>query len=168
MAEPTILCPQCKAPVKLTESLAAPLVEATRRSYEARITQLNVEWAKREDALKQQEQALAKAKTEWKAAEQERLRLERVRIAEEEARRAEMKCQADLEQRRSEISHLELILKSRDEKLAEAQRAQALYLQKERALEDQQRELELTFQKSVTEGLAAVRCQIRAEVEETL
>ena len=31
MTEPTILCPQCKAQVKLTESLAAPLVEATRR-----------------------------------------------------------------------------------------------------------------------------------------
>jgi hypothetical protein len=168
MTEPTILCPQCKAQVKLTESLAGPLVEATRRDYEARMAQMQVEWAKREDALKQQEQALAKAKTEWKAAEQERFRLERVRIAEEEARRAEMKCQADLEQRRTEVSHLESILKSRDEKLAEAQRAQALYLQKERVLEDQRRELELTVQRRVTEGLHAVRSQVRAEVEETL
>jgi hypothetical protein len=118
--------------------------------------------------LKQQEQALAKAKTEWKAAEQERFRLERERIAEEEAQRAELKCQTDLAGRQREIVHLQSILKSRDEKLADAQRAQALYLQKERLLEDQRRELELTIQKRVTEGLSAVRTQVRAEVEEAL
>ncbi len=168
MTEPTIFCPQCKAQVKLTESLAAPLVEATRRDYERRIAQINSEVSKREDALKQQEQALAKAKVEWRAAEQERFRAERERISEEEARRAEMKCQTDLAQRQSEILHLHSILKTRDEKLADAQRAQALYIQKERLLEDQRRELELTVERRVTESLSAVRSQVRAEVEETL
>ncbi|MFL6415751.1 MAG: DUF2130 domain-containing protein, partial [Bryobacteraceae bacterium] len=168
MTEPTILCPQCKAQIKLTESLAAPLVEATRRDYERRMAQVALECAKREDALKQQEQALARAKAEWRAAEQERFRVERERIAEEEARRAELKCQTDLADRQSEIVHLQAILKTRDEKLANAQRTQALYLQKERILEDQRRELELTIEKRVTEGLSAVRSQVRAEVEETL
>ncbi|MFL6449769.1 MAG: DUF2130 domain-containing protein [Bryobacteraceae bacterium] len=168
MTEPTILCPQCKTQVKLTESLAAPLVEATRRDYERRMAQLNLECAKREDALKQQEQALAKAKAEWRAAEQERFRAERERIADEEARRAELKCQTDLAQRQREIIHLQSVVKSRDEKLADAQRAQALFLQKERALDDQRRELELTVEKRVTESLSAVRSEVRAEVEETL
>ena len=36
-ADPTITCPQCKAEVRLTESLAAPLVEATRAQYEAKL-----------------------------------------------------------------------------------------------------------------------------------
>ena len=31
MTEPTIICPKCKAEIKLTESLAAPLIESTRR-----------------------------------------------------------------------------------------------------------------------------------------
>ncbi len=168
MTEPTIFCPQCKAQVKLTESLAAPLVEATRRDYERRMAQLNVECAKREDALKQQEQALSRAKAEWRAAEQERFRAERDRIAEEEARRAELKCQTDLAQRQQEIVHLQSVVKSRDDKLADAQKAQALYLQKERMLEDQRRELELTIQRRVGENLSAVRSQVRAEVEETL
>jgi hypothetical protein len=168
VTEPTILCPQCKAQVKLTESLAAPLVEATRREYERRMAQMNLECAKREEALKQQEQALARAKTEWKAAEQERFRVERERIAEEEARRAELRCQTDLAQRQGEIVNLQAILKARDQKLADAQKAQAQYVQKERALEDQRRELDLTVQRRVTEGLSAVRSQVRAEVEETL
>jgi len=31
MPELTITCPECKKEIKLTESLAAPLVESTRR-----------------------------------------------------------------------------------------------------------------------------------------
>lgn len=30
MTEPTITCPSCKTEIKLTESLAAPLIESTR------------------------------------------------------------------------------------------------------------------------------------------
>ena len=30
MTEPTIICPNCKTEIKLTESLAAPLIEAVR------------------------------------------------------------------------------------------------------------------------------------------
>ena len=35
--DPAITCPHCKAEVRLTESLAAPLIEATREQYEARL-----------------------------------------------------------------------------------------------------------------------------------
>jgi hypothetical protein len=31
MTEPTIICTNCKTVIKLTESLAAPLIEFTRR-----------------------------------------------------------------------------------------------------------------------------------------
>jgi hypothetical protein len=36
-ADPTITCPHCKGAVHLTESLAAPIVEATRAQYEAKL-----------------------------------------------------------------------------------------------------------------------------------
>jgi len=36
-ADPTITCPHCKSEVRLTESLAAPLVEATRAQYELKL-----------------------------------------------------------------------------------------------------------------------------------
>ena len=39
MTEPTIICPNCKTEIKLTESLAAPLIEATRKQYEQRLAQ---------------------------------------------------------------------------------------------------------------------------------
>jgi hypothetical protein len=37
MNEPTIICPNCKTEIKLTESLAAPIVESTRREYEEKL-----------------------------------------------------------------------------------------------------------------------------------
>lgn len=168
MIEPTIPCPQCKTQIKLTESLAAPLVEATRREYERKMQQNSLECAKREEEVRQQEQVFLKKKEEWRAAEQERLRQERTRIAEEEARRAEQKFSTDLGQKLQEIAHLEQVLKSRDAKLVEAQKAQAECLQKERALEDERRELEVTVEKRVQEGLSVVRTQARQEAEEQL
>ena len=37
MVEPTIVCPSCKSEVKLTESLAAPLIDSIRQQYEQRL-----------------------------------------------------------------------------------------------------------------------------------
>jgi hypothetical protein len=33
MTDPTLTCPTCRTPIKLTESLAAPLIEDMRRRY---------------------------------------------------------------------------------------------------------------------------------------
>jgi hypothetical protein len=52
--------------------------------------------------------------------------------------------------------------------LAEAQRAQAELMRKERALEDQKRELELTVERRVQSQLAAVQEKAKSEAEERL
>ena len=39
MPEPTIICPKCKNEIKLTESLAAPLIESTRLDFEKQLAQ---------------------------------------------------------------------------------------------------------------------------------
>ena len=63
MTEPTITCPHCKTEIKLTESLAAPLIEATRRELEQRLAQKDADVAKREQAMREREKQLAEAKT---------------------------------------------------------------------------------------------------------
>jgi len=57
--EATVTCPSCNADFKLTESLAAPLIEATRKQFEQRIAQQNGEIAKREKEMKSREDQLA-------------------------------------------------------------------------------------------------------------
>jgi len=161
MTEATVSCPNCKIEIKLTESLAAPLVEATRREYEQRLLLKETECSRREAALQDREQKLD-------ALLQQRLSQERAKICAEEARRAKAALGAELDGKLREIGSLQDVLKQRDQKLAEAQKAQAVFLQKERALADRSRELDLTIEKRVQEGLVAVRAQARVEAEDRL
>ncbi len=62
MAEPTITCPKCKTEIKLTESLAAPLIESTRRQFEQQLAQKDSDIAAREQAMREKEKQLADAK----------------------------------------------------------------------------------------------------------
>lgn len=41
MTKPTITCPNCKIEIKITEPLAAPLIEATRKQFEQQLAQKN-------------------------------------------------------------------------------------------------------------------------------
>jgi hypothetical protein len=168
MSEPTITCPYCKSEIKLTESLAAPLLEATRLDFERRLVHKDADIATRELSLKTKEAALSQEREsldEQVAAKMER---ERTRIAGEETRKARQLLATDLEQKARDLLELQEILKQRDAKLAEAQQAQAETMRKQRELDDAKRELELTVEQRVTDGLAVVRDQTRREVEDQL
>jgi hypothetical protein len=168
MTEPTIICPKCKNEIKLTESLAAPLIESTRRDYEKRLAQKDVDFASREASLKEREQALSKSKETIDAQVAEKLQNERAKIAADEARKAKLALSNDLNLKTKEVADLHEILKQKDEKLTEAQKAQADLLKKQRELDDARRELDLTIEKRVQENLSATRQQARKEVEEEL
>ena len=168
MAEPTIICPQCKTEIKLTESLAAPLLESVRRDYEQRLTQKDSDIAKREKTLHDREQTLQKAKDTLDQQVAEKLQLERAKIAAEEAKKAKLALGNDLDQKIKEINVLQDILKQRDAKLAEAQKTQADLLRQQRELDDAQRELDLTIEKRVRADLGAEREKAKKEAEEEL
>lgn len=59
MNEPTIICPSCKTEIKLTESLALPLIESTRKEYEQKIHTIQVEIGSREQELAKERTKLA-------------------------------------------------------------------------------------------------------------
>ena len=168
MAEPTVVCPQCKTEIKLTESLAAPLLESIRRDYEQRLTQKDTEVARREKLLHEREAGLERAKETFDEQVNQKLQQERARIAAEEHKKAKLTLGNDLEQRVKEVTELQEVLRQRDAKLAEAQKAQVEILRRERELKDAQREIELTIEKRVQDNLAAARDKARKEAEEEL
>ncbi|WP_454062724.1 DUF2130 domain-containing protein [Candidatus Nitrospira salsa] len=168
MTEPTIICPKCQTEIKLTESLAAPLLQTTKQDYERRLAQKDADSAKREAALGAREAAIAKERETLDSQVAEKLKHERVRISAEEAKKAKLAIGTDLEQKAKELSDLQTILKQRDEKLAEAQKAQAELIKKQRELDDAKRELDLTVEKRVQEGLTVTREQAKKEAEESL
>jgi hypothetical protein len=168
MTDPTITCPNCKTEIKLTESLAAPLLESTRQQYEKRISDKETDVAKRETAIKDQQTAIAKAKEGIDEQVAEKLKTERAVIAAEEAKKAKVLLGADLDQKAKELTELQEVLKQRDEKLAEAQKAQAELIRKQRELDDAKREMDLTIEKRVQESLATTRDQAKKEAEDGL
>ena len=167
-AEPTIICPKCKTEIKLTESLAAPLVESIRRDYDERLARKDADMAKRETAIRERETVIAKARETLDDQVAEKVKLERTRIATEEAKKARTALGNDLDQKSRELAELQDVLKARDQKLAEAQKAQAELIRKQRELDDAKREMELTIEKRVQESLSATRDQARKEAEESM
>lgn len=168
MTEPTITCPNCKTEIKLTESLAAPLIESTRRDFEQRLALKDSDIAKKEEALREREEAVSKAKQAIDDQVAEKLVAERTRIASEESKKAKLALQSDIDQKTKELAELQEVLNQRDLKLAEAQKAQADLIRKQRELDDAKRELELTVEKRVQDGLLATREQAKKEAEESL
>lgn len=170
MTEPTITCPSCKTEIRLTESLAAPLLEATRKQFEQKIAKKDADIAAREQLTRDKERELAEAKSKLdeQVAERvsEQLRKDRTRIAAEEAKKARQAAASDLEQKTRELADLQQALEQNNAKLAEAQKAQAELIKKQRELDDAKRELELTVEKRVQEGLDATRQQAKKEAED--
>jgi hypothetical protein len=154
MPDPTITCPSCAGEIRLTESLAAPMLAQTRRDYEARIAAERRAIAEREAAVEAAREAMA-AEIEAKLAQARR------KLAEEEAEKARAAAAAELESLRA-------TMRAQDEKLSAAQAAQAEFLRKARALEDERRELELTVETRVAGQIAAIRDKARIEAEEGL
>ena len=170
MTEPTIICPNCKLEIKLTESLAAPLLESTRHQFEQQLAQKDCDIAQREQAMHDREKQLAVARQtlDQQVADQvaAQLKQDRERIVAEESKKAKLAAANDLDQKAREVAELQEVLESRETKLAEAQQAQAGLLKKQRELDDAKRELDLTVEKRVQAGLTETREQARKAAEE--
>jgi hypothetical protein len=168
MAEPTIICPKCKSEIKLTESLAAPLIESTRLDYEQRLAQKDLLVAGREKSIQEREEALSQAKDSLEIQVNERVQKERAKIAVDEGKKAKLALSNEINQKTQEVAELHEILKEKEEKLTEAQKTQADLLKKQRELDDAKRELDLTVEKRVSEGLTITRQQARKEAEDEM
>jgi len=172
MTEPTITCPNCKTEIKLTESLAAPLIETTRKQYERQLAQKDSDIAAREKAAREKEKELseAKAKLDEQVADQvaAQLKKDRASIAAEETKKARLAAATDLEEKARELSELQEALDKNNAKLAKAQKAEAELIRKQRELDDAKRELELTVETRVQESLSATREKAKKEAEESM
>ena len=172
MTEPTIQCPNCHTEIKLTESLAAPLIAATRAQYEAQQAQANREMLVREQVLAEQTKRIEEEKKDLQeqvaAQVEETLQKERVRVFEEEGKKARLASATELESRGRALAELQQVLKEKDTKLDEAQKAQADFIRKQRELDDAKRELELTVEKRVQESLEKTRLDAQREAQDQL
>jgi len=163
--EPSIVCPECRTEIKLTETLAAPLIEAAKRDSEAKLRLKEAEIAKREAAIRAQQDAVKQDREAMDAQVAERMKSERKKVAEEEAKKAAAKFSLDLHHKAQQLEELTKAFNEREAKLVEAQKAQAEAVRKERELAEARRELDLTIEKRVAESQAEIQQRAKAEAE---
>jgi hypothetical protein len=168
MNESMIVCPNCQHELKLTESIAAPLIQQTRTQFEQRLALKDQEIQKREAVVREQLQNVEKAKASVADEVEERLNTERERISDEASKNARLALGADLAQRAKEVSELQQIVADKDVKLSEAQKVQSEFMKKQRELNDARRELDITVEKKVQESLVFVRHKAKQEAEDSL
>ncbi len=136
----TIQCPKCRAKIKLTEAMAAPLLDRAQAQFAQDLGE-----ARRK--IREEEGIAARRALEQESAQQAKV----------------------LKEANDRIVALSGRMAEKDAKLAEAQREQARLLAKERELDDKTRELELTIAKQVRAALVverqAVETSVRSELE---
>ena len=91
---------------------------------------------------------------------------ERAQLVTAEGKKAREAAAAELLTRTNEVAELRQTLDANNAKLAEAQQAQVEVLRKQRALEDEKRELDLTIEKRVQASVEQIHVKARQEADE--
>ncbi|MBO4225341.1 DUF2130 domain-containing protein [Bradyrhizobium neotropicale] len=164
--EPTLQCPHCRNEIKLTESLAAPLLEETRRRFQEQLASKDAEVARKAEALREEREQLARAREQVEDQVAKRVSAERVVLVAAEAKKAREAAAAELHAKEAEASELRQNLAANNAKLAEAQQAQAELMRKQRILDEEKRELDLTIEKRVQASIAEIQAKARLEADE--
>lgn len=164
--EPTLHCPKCNHEIRLTESLAGPLIEKTRQDFQAQLASKDAEVAKRAEALRLEREELAKQRELVDTQVEERLAKARSQLVAAEATKARAAAAADLQARQAEVDELKKSLDANNVKLAEAQQAQAELMRRQRALDEEKRELDLTIEKRVQASIDDIRAKAKQESDE--
>ena len=144
-----VACPKCGEVFALdVAALAGPLLEATKKQAAEDLAAAN----------RRAEDAVTKARIEAAASGKIAAKAE----AAEEVRTA----RKDAENAASLAASAELDNSLLREKLTEAQKAQVEALRKERELDDREREIELTVERRIGEGVGAARDAARRDADE--
>jgi hypothetical protein len=164
--EPTLHCPNCNHEIRLTESLAAPLLEETRQRFQEQLASKDAEVARKSEELRQQQEQLRKDRESVDDQVKQRLAAERSQLVAAEGKKAREAAAAELKAKTDETAELRQALEANNAKLAEAQQAQAELMRKQRALDEEKRELDLTVEKRVQALVDPIQIKARHDADE--
>jgi hypothetical protein len=146
----TIICPNCKAEVEVTEVLAAQLRADIQRQFDAEKLKQNELVAKQEADLRKREVALTAAQQAVDAEVQQRLIAERGKLSEEATKKARASLSLEFQDMQAQLTETK-------DKLTQAQQSELELRKKQRELEEQKRELEVTVQRRMDEEREKIR-----------
>lgn len=155
----TIICPNCKYEIEVTEVLSSQLRDQLRKEYEAELRRKEQDFAAKAEEIRQRELALQKSRESLEVELQTRLSQERARVAQEALLKAREAVALELSERDAALSEAKA-------KLQQAQQAELELRKRARELEEQKRELDLTVARKIDEEREKVRQQAKKEAAE--
>jgi hypothetical protein len=166
--EPHIVCPECNHRIPLTESIAAPLLEAERRDFQKKLAVREAEFTRKAEDIRLQQEQLSKTREGIEEEIEERLKVERAQVIAAEAKKARDQVANEFDAIKQQLSESEQLLKARNIKLAEAQQAQADAMRKQRELDEKTREIDITIEKRVQASQAVLIAKARQDATDEL
>jgi hypothetical protein len=166
--EPHIVCPECSHRIPLTESIAAPLLEAERRDFQKKLAVREAEFTRKAEDIRLQQEQLSKTREGIEEEIKERLKVERAQVIADEAKKARDQVANEFDAIKQQLSESEQLLRAREAKLVEAQQAQAEALRKQRELDEKTREIDITIEKRVQASQAVLIAKARQDATDEL
>ena len=164
--EATLQCPNCNHEIRLTESLAAPLLAETRQRFQQQLASKDAEMERKTEALRLEREQVAKDREQIEDHVAKRLTAERAQLVAAESKKAREAAATELQAKEAEAAELRANLLTNNAKLAEAQKQQAELMRQQRALEEEKRELDLTVEKRVQASISEIQIKARQEADE--
>jgi hypothetical protein len=166
MNEPSITCPQCKSEIRLTESLAAPLVRQAEDRYRKLLEDQQKRFDGEREQLRKQQEAIEQARQNLDETLRQRLAHERRAIAEEEQKRARTLLQGELDRAKQDQTGLleQLTIARKD--LATARDLEVGLRKERQALQDAKDQFELDKQRAIDEARNSIRAEAAQKAEE--
>jgi hypothetical protein len=164
--EPTLHCPNCNHEIRLTESLAAPLLAETRQRFQQQLASKDAEMERKTEALRLEREQVSKDREQIEDQVTQRLTAERAQLVATESRKAREAAAAELQAKEAEAAELRAALLTNNAKLAEAQKQQAELMRQQRALEEEKREIDLTIEKRVQASISEIQIKATQEADE--
>jgi hypothetical protein len=142
------------------------LLDEFRRRFQEQLAHKDTEVTRKLDALRREQQELATAREQVEEQIQLRVAVERIQLASVETGKAREAAAAELQAKAAEATELREALEVNNAKLAEAQQAQADVMRRQRALDEEKRELDLTIEKRVQASISTVRAKAKQDADE--
>jgi len=168
MTEPDIKCPNCGTSIKLTESLAGPLIESTKKDFEEKLRAKDDVIRTKMAALKKDQDEVVAARNDLDTEILKAVASEKEKIVLEEKEKAKKLAALDLKKMEDEKLSLEEVLKERETQLQQAHAKELELTRKQRAFDEEKRQLELTIEKRVSVQSEALRAKFKAEADASL
>ena len=156
MSDSSVICPNCKFEIEVTEVLSAQLRGEIRKEFEADQRKKESQLAERESALQRQSTELQEAKATIEQQVAEKLEKERQQLSDAALKKAKEQVAVELMDSQQQLDEVRTKLKT-------AEQAELELRKDRRQLEEQKEALELTVNRKLDEERTKIRDAAKKE-----